>query len=452
MEKKQEIFPFEIKNPVYQALENQLHLEFEWAYADKNLYSASWIALNLKDLENENLEKIEILVKENLEKFDKEKMNEFLTTEFVLGLCFATAVLHDKERKVPAELFSSLSLLLDEAKKRNWLNSYEFASLILKSLSDINKFDGIVQEAYKWVMEKYQEFIKNKNYEGAIDCLYGLRFRKHDVELSMGVLHEVTKQINEMSDETLAKLCIILKDENKEFAFKLIRELERRLEEEFKSSFSFSLERGLREVTSLLNSGYPPEAIKLIIKVKRREGQSWAKYVSTKGEWIIIKKIPELGGLSKIDPKVHALAFKALELHNRSQVIELSKEEFKKLEDAYRVTKKDYFGIRKIEYWVILLITSISSFFAIIFLPEILTRISTFDYQYAIILVQEIMQDWTKVIRYGNLVKGFLIWAWLWLIRALYALRRGGEISISKLICLMPIIGDGIRKFLHTEE
>jgi len=31
----------EMKNPIYQALENQLRLEFEWAYTDKNLYSIS---------------------------------------------------------------------------------------------------------------------------------------------------------------------------------------------------------------------------------------------------------------------------------------------------------------------------------------------------------------------------------------------------------------------------
>ena len=297
-------------------------------------------------------------------------------------------------------------------------------------------------------MERYQEFIKNQDYERVIDCLYGLKSRQKELQLSTDILQEMIKQLAKMSDETLAKLCILLEGRNKKFAIKFIEELERRLEEEFKDSPDSSLERGLREMTSLLNSGYPTETIKSIIKAKRKKGQSWAKDISIEEKDIIIKRIPRLGELPKIDPKTHALAFKALDIHDRSHFIRLSKDEFRKLEDAYHAAKSGYLGVRKIEYRIILLIAGIASFFTLIFLPEIL---SAFDYQYVITIGQEIVQDWTKLFTYG-LRLGFSIWLWLWLIRILYVLRRGGEISVSRSIQLMPIVGDIIRKFLPTER
>ncbi|MGC9014907.1 MAG: hypothetical protein ACP5KW_11080, partial [Thermoproteota archaeon] len=407
--------------------------------------------LHLKDLSSEDLKKIETLVKGNLKKFNKTKLSTFLTTEFILGLCFATRVLYDRKKGISTRLFGNLLLLLDEARKRDWLNNYEFASLVLRSLSGISEFDELVQAATSWLMERYQEFIKNRNYEGAIDCLYGLKSRQKDLQLSADVVQEMIKQLEKMSDETLAKLCILLEDGNKEFAVKFIGELERRLEEEFKNSLGSSLERGLREITSLLNSGYPPETIKSIIEAERRKGQSWAKDISTEDKAIIIKRIPELGELPRIDPKTHALAFKALDVHDRSHVIKLSRDEFQRLEDAYRAAKRGYFGVRKTEYHMILLLAGITSFFTFILLPEILLKIFTFDYQYIVAIGQEIMQDWTKLFTY-SLGRVFLIWLWLWLVRILYVLRRGGEISVLRSIQLMPLIGDGIRKFLPTER
>jgi hypothetical protein len=76
-------------------------------------------------------------------------------------------------------------------------------------------------------------------------------------------------------------------------------------------------------------------------------------------------------------------------------------------------------------------------------------RISAFDH--LIVFVQEVMKDWTKLFIYG-LVRGLLLWFWLWLIRILYTLRGGGEISVLRLLQLIPIIGDTIRKFVSTEK
>jgi hypothetical protein len=340
MEKETGLIYSEMKNPIFQALENQLRLEFEWAYVDKNLYSTSWIALYLKDLSNEDFKKIETLLSMYLERIEETKLNSFLTTEFILGLCFTTKVICNRKRRISAKLLRSLGLLLNEAKKRYWLNNHEFASLVLTSLSGISEFDELLQAATSWVMEKYQDFIKNRNYESAVDCLYGLRSMRKDLQLGTNDLYELIRQVDKISDEALAKLCILLKEENKEFATMFMEELERRLENEFRSSLTPSLERGLREITSLLNSGYPPVVIKSLIEAKKKEGHSWARDITVEDYSITIRRVPKLNELPKIDPKTHALAFKALDLHNRSYLVKLTKEEFQKLKDAFRTTKR----------------------------------------------------------------------------------------------------------------
>lgn len=99
-ERKSYILYPEMNNSVYQALENTLCLEFEWAYADKNLYSTSWIALHLKDLGSEDFKKIETSLEMDLKKFRETKLSIFLTTEFILDICFATGVIYDMKRKI----------------------------------------------------------------------------------------------------------------------------------------------------------------------------------------------------------------------------------------------------------------------------------------------------------------------------------------------------------------
>jgi len=193
MEKEDNLFYSEMKNPVYQALENQLRLEFEWAYVDKNLYSISWISLHLKTLGDEEFRKIETLLNGDLKKIEDEKIGSLLDTEFILGLCFATEVFHRK-RKVPTMLLRSLNSILNEAKKRNWLNNHEFASSVLRSLSNINEFDEVIQVVTLWVMEKYKEFIRDRDYEKAIDCFYGLVAKQTDLDLEEDILQEIMRR------------------------------------------------------------------------------------------------------------------------------------------------------------------------------------------------------------------------------------------------------------------
>jgi hypothetical protein len=350
-------------------------------------------------------------------------------------------------------LLSSLNLILSEAEKRNWLNNHEFASLVLRSLSNINEFNEIIQAALSWIMEKYKEFTKNRDYEKAIDCLYGLDVKKTDLELEENVLQEIIQHIDGISDETLAKLCIIFK--NKKFAIIFIRELERRLEEEFKNSLSPSLERGLREIISLMNSTYPQEAIKSIIDAKVKEGKTWAGHISVENKGISIKQIPELGELPRINPKFHALAFKALDIHNRSSAIMLNKDEFLRMKEVFNASKKGYLGVRRKEYQIILLMTSITSFFTFIFFPEIVLKILALDYRTVIALIQELVQDPIKIVIKVIIecwIPGISIWLWIWLVRILYFLRKGGEVSILELFKFMPLLGYLVKKLLSAED
>jgi len=445
-DKNDEFLYSEIRNPMYQALENQLRLEFEWAYADKNLYSLSWIALNLEKLSKEDLKKIMDLVEDALNELKKGKLTTFVTTEFILGLCFSTRIIYDKRGRVPSDLLCNLNELLNEARKRSWLRNHEFVSLIAKFLPEIDEFNVIIKEATLWVATKYQEFFKEGDYEKAIDCIFGLE-GKRNFQLNQDLLQEILRHLNEIPDETLAKLCIMLKNDSKEFSAKFIRELERRIETEFKGFLGPSLERGLRELITLLNSGYSTETIQLILETKRREGYEWAKDVRAGDKRIVIEHIPELGELPRIDPKTHALAFKALELHNRSSIIALNRDEFSKLKEAFDSTKRGYLGVRKMEYQMIILIASITSFFTLIFLPDILSKILSFNYMDIITLLENIEQNWFLIFKYGSIpIILFLIW--LWFLRVLYNLRRGGEISFTKLIRLIPILGYILQKLL----
>ena len=90
----------EIRNPIFQALENQLRIEFEWAYVDKNLYSFSWIALHLKELTEEDLRRVNNLVKEALNRVAKGNIVPFINTEFILGLCFAARIIYEKRGEI----------------------------------------------------------------------------------------------------------------------------------------------------------------------------------------------------------------------------------------------------------------------------------------------------------------------------------------------------------------
>ncbi|MEM3385395.1 MAG: hypothetical protein QXE78_07705 [Nitrososphaeria archaeon] len=170
-----------------------------------------------------------------------------------------------------------MNFLFSEAEKRSWLNNHEFVSLVVYSLSGIGEFSDIIQTATAWLKKKYQEFIQKNDYEKVIDCLFGLTLKEKDLKLSSDVIDEILKSTDKISDETLAKFCILLKDVNRNFGVTIIEELERRLENEFKGVFGPSFERGLKEITSLLNSGCPSETIQLIVEAKKSEGYSWAK-------------------------------------------------------------------------------------------------------------------------------------------------------------------------------
>lgn len=444
----QEFFYSEIKNPIYKALENQLRLEFEWALAEEDLYSLSWIALHQKELPRNAFAKIRTLVMKNLKRFSEDKITSFITTEFILGLCFSLRLFHEKKIKFPPELPSILKTLLEETKRREWLRNHEFVSLIVRSISGVRGFESLKEEAVAWLRERYKQFLYEHNYEGIVDCLFGLEVESNS-QPDISLLQELLEHVTSLSDANVAKLCILL--ENKNFIAKFLKELERRLEINFKSYLNSSLQRGLKEIISLLNSGCPSEVIKLMLDKKRKEGQDWANQIKIDDKNIIIEHIPNIDELPTIDPKFHALAFKVLEIYNRSLLIMLNKNDFLKLEEAFNVNKKGYIGIRKTEYHIILLISGIISFLALMFLPDIFSKIWNINYLTILSLFENIGTNWFLLLKIGS-VPLLLFLTWVWFIRVLYRLRRGGKLSVMELIWLMPILGSLIQKILGQKE
>jgi len=436
----------EIRNPIFQALENQLRIEFEWAYVDKNLYSFSWIALHLKELTEEDLRRVNNLVKEALNRVAKGNIVPFINTEFILGLCFAARIIYEKRGEIPSNLLDNLNKLLREARKRSWLRNHEFVSLIVRFLPNITEFSDVIKEGVTWLQNKCQESLRKRDYERAVDCLFGL-CEKGSSQLTLDFLREALSHINELSDEAVAKLCILLHDQNRELAIRFVKELERRIENEFKGSPGLSLERGLRELVCLLNSDCPVEAIRSILTVKKEQGQDWAKNVRVDGKSIIIQHVPRVGELPRVDPKVHALALKALESYRRSSIIALNKDDFIRLKEVFNTARKGYLGIRKREYLTILLIAGVTSFFALMFLPNILSAIWNFDYKTIAILLGDLKKNWLLVLTQGS-QRAVLLCIWLWIVRVLYRLRRGGEINLMEAVRLLPIIGYIVKRLL----
>lgn len=441
----------EVENPVYRALLDHIMLEMEWARNDKNLYSLCWSILSLPAVKKDDIRAVQKLLQDQLKEFKKvEDIRRFLILEYILGLCLGVKVLSLHKRRIPADLRDSITKLLQEAKKREWFRSHEFVSLVIYSLSKVEGFGGIVKDARSWLEKKFELFIKNHSLENIIDCLFG--FPESKKWLERVPISTVLDNRDKISDEELSKLAIIfLNSQRTREASVLIVDLESRLKDEFRGPLNPSLERGLREAISLIYSNCSPETIESIWKALKDRGVPWADEVVTKDKEIVIKKLPEFSRFPKIDPKVHALSFMALNAAGRSTVYQLDKEELEKAQNAMAQTKRGYFGVRRLEHWAILLVAGITSFFTFVFIVEIATKFSSIlNLPNIITALQEISQNWTRILAYGHYAVMFYLWVYL--IRIFYALNRGGELKKDQLIGLIPLLGPIIKRLLGRKQ
>lgn len=444
--KEDELLWPKMVNPTYQRLRDQLKLESEWALADKNLYSLSWAYLYLDTLSDNQLESLHNLAQSQSSKVDASKPSSFLTTEFLLGLCLSAKVLSMYGRKLSSEHKQVLELLLNEVKNREWLQNHELASLIVFSLTSISELHNILDEAFTYVKDRYRYFIERGELSKAIDCLFGLsEVEKQVVEDEIFV--NVDTSLSSLSTEVLAKLCLLMDHEK---AFQPVQELENRIEAEFQDTLGFSLERGLRELTGLLNSDAPPETVSAVLESKRKQGEAWANEVATRDKEIIIKKVPRIGSLPKVDPKTHALALGALKRHDRATIYTMNRRQFEKVRQAIKIATPGYVGVRGREYAFILVTAGMMSFFTLFFFQEILLRISTISFVNILKAAQMVYQDWTKIAEFGP--RGFLILLWVYLVRLLYALKEGGKITRRAIWRFIPILGDITNKILGEEN
>ena len=441
----------EVENPIYRALLDHIMLEMEWARSDKNLYSFCWSIMSLPAVKKDDIKTVQQLLQDKLKGFKKVKdIRRFLDLEYILGLCLGVKILNRHRRRIQANLRDSTLKLLYEAKNRDWFRSHEFVSLVIYSLSEVEGFDDIVKDAHSWLEKKFDSFIKNHNFENIINCLFGFPERKK--WLDQIPFSNILENRDRISDEGLSKLAIILSNSQltKEASI-LVADLEGKLKDEFRGPLNPSLERGLREVISLSYSNCPPETMELILKTLKNRGVPWTDEVITKDKAIIIKKLPELSRFPKINPKMHALSFMALKTAGRSTVYQLDKRELEKAQNAIAQTRRGYFGIRRAEHWAILLVAGITSFFTFVFIVDIATKFSSvLNLSNIITALQEISQNWVRILAYGHYALMFYLWVYL--IRILYALNRGGELKKSQLIGLIPLLGPIINRLLGRKQ
>lgn len=436
----EDLFCSEAQNPLYQALENQLRLEFEWAYNEKNLYSVAWILLHKKETKGGDWAKMDEIVQSDLRRIGERNLSSSISTEFILGLCFAASAIHRKRGAIPGGLSNAVRQLLEEARQRGWLGSQEFLSLILYSLSGISEFDQIIASGTIELRERCNQFSVQLNREGFVDCLFGLVAARVSHDIESPFLANVLLETSTLSDEAIAKLCIVLyREGHKERALGLVTELEERLAKRFAGSLGQSLERGLREVAGLVNSSCPPETVSAILEEKREKGQGWAKDLEARDGEIIIRRIPRLGEVPRVDPKLHALALEVLTLYNRSVIVTLDVESFRKLREAYLVNRGDYVDVRRNEYWLVLVLCALASF-VVLSLPEAVVGIFSLGWEGLMTFVAKVGADWTGLLMLTPW--GMRLLLWVWLVRILYSLRKGGQITISEVLKKVPILGD----------
>ena len=441
----------EVENPIYRALLDHIILEIEWARNDKNLYSLCWGIISLPTVKKDDIRAVQKLLQDQLKEFKKaEDIRRFMILEYILGLCLGVKILNLHKRRIPTNLRDSTLKLLYEAKNREWFRSHEFVSLVIYSLSEVEGFDDIVKDAHSWLERKFESFIKNHNFENIIDCLFG--FPESKKWLDQVPFSIILENRDKISDEGLSKLAIILLDSQlTREASILVADLEGKLKDEFRGPLNPSLERGLREVISLSYSNCPPETIESVLKTLKNRGVPWANEVITKDKEIIIKKLPELSRFPKINPKTHALSFMALSAADRSTIYQLDKTELEKAQNAVAQTKRGYFGIRRAELWTILLVAGITSFFTFVFIVDVATKFSSvLNLSNVIAALQEISQNWSRILAYGHYA--FMFYFWVYLIRILYALNRGGELNKSQLIGLIPLLGPIINRLLGRKQ
>ncbi len=424
----------EVRNPLALALETQVRLELEWAYVEKDLYSYSW-SLIAQTPKKEDLKRLKSLIDDAVSKVKEHGTEKFTKTEFILGLCLACKALVQAGNGLKDGLVQTVREFLDIAKKHRWFDSEEFASVVLYCLGPTKEFRDDCRAVSKWLEERQKVFRDEGNYEKTIDCVFGLAEWKES-SIPGNVIEDVQMHLSKLGVETLSKMCIVQKDGA---SATLVKELEKKLDSEFSSKPNYSLERAIRDLSSMLHSDYPEQAVSSFLEGRRKEGHRWAESIEYKDGQLLLKRTPELGDLPKIDPKAHSLELSALTAVGQTTLYTLNKASLDRAIQAARQATPAYVGIRQAEYRSILVIAAAVTLVLAIASVHVIVSFLTIRPDDVSSFILEVSRDWTRILTLGP--QGILIFIWVWFVRILYQLRHGGQVDRMKLLRLIPLVG-----------
>jgi len=417
-----------VRNPIVQTLSKHLRVETEIFKAKNDFYSSNWGILALVNA-NEEIDILESSIDE-LEKEAKEIIKEeyTITTELVIKFALCEKILKLKGRK-NQYMTKSIKILLERSRDRNWLNSQETVSMLLFLLNDCG-FSSELDEAYKWLRNKNEQFIQSRNYPNAIDSSLGLLSYKNEIELQF---EELVRNIEHQSIERTSKLLmIVMKSGKNEYQNNLITILENKLKNKFKNWIFPDLEMTLFEGVSLMKSNIPKQEIDGILDNLRKDSIEWANSIDITENGILLKNV-DLREFPYLNSKEDALSMLALLEAERDTVYQLNKEEYELANNALREHKEGYTGIKKnqLQYLFDFSLILIFLFFLV----------STYSL--------DILPDPIELIESPSvypLVKAFGYYSIL-VILAIYYYRVGvkiihhGEIGKKDLVLLFPGIG-----------
>ncbi|KYK34932.1 MAG: hypothetical protein AYK18_13565 [Theionarchaea archaeon DG-70] len=417
-----------VRNPIVQTLSKHLRVETEIFKAKNDFYSSNWGILALVNA-NEEIDILESSIDE-LEKEAKEIIKEeyTITTELVIKFALCEKILKLKGRK-NQYMTKSIKILLERSRDRNWLNSQETVSMLLFLLNDCG-FSSELDEAYKWLRNKNEQFIQSRNYPNAIDSSLGLLSYKNEIELPF---EELVRNIEHQSIERTSKLLmIVMKSGKNEYQNNLITILENKLKNKFKNWIFPDLEMTLFEGVSLMKSNIPKQEIDGILDNLRKDSIEWANSIDITENGILLKNV-DLREFPYLNSKEDALSMLALLEAERDTVYQLNKEEYELANNALREHKEGYTGIKKnqLQYLFDFSLILIFLFFLV----------STYSL--------DILPDPIELIESPSvypLVKAFGYYSIL-VILAIYYYRVGvkiihhGEIGKKDLVLLFPGIG-----------
>jgi len=421
------------ENPIVQILVKHLKVEAEIFEAKNDIYSLNWATLALINVNKEDDE----IIKSGIISLENEANKiiygkEFgLTSELIIKFALGIKILALR-REENLQIIESMKILIKQLEEKNWFNSQETVSMLLFLLSDVDNFNSELNKASEWLDNRCKEFIKDRNYQNAIDASFGLSFCKNQIKLPS---EEIIKILDAQSIERISKFLIYLhRNQETEYLKDVISLLENKLNDKFEDWVFPNLEMSLFEGINLANSNLPKEDILAIMDNFRKNDVKWAKFIDIGGNGLLLKNIHGITKIPAFNVKEDALSLLAILETERKTIYQLNEEEYESASKAIREHKDGYIGIKR---------KHINYFFHF----SLILMVSLFLFStYSIGILSNLISELLKTPSIYFLAKSFGFCV-IFVVLMVFYYRIGdylisnGEITKKELILLFPGVG-----------